>query len=107
RNRRRYGGYLVHLGVAVTLVGVAASSTFQHIRDVRLNPGQTARVARYDIRYVRPTSAVQPERVSLGAVLDIPKSGRHVVTIWPAGALALRRVRRPLPWRAPRPVPQS
>ena len=28
RNRRRYGGYLVHVGVAVALLGVAASSAF-------------------------------------------------------------------------------
>ena len=29
RNRRRYGGYLVHVGIAVLFVGVAASSAFQ------------------------------------------------------------------------------
>src|SRR4051812_35841316 len=30
RNRRRYGGYVVHVGMAVLFVGVAASSSFQH-----------------------------------------------------------------------------
>ena len=30
RNRRRYGGYIVHAGLAVLLIGVAASSSFQH-----------------------------------------------------------------------------
>ena len=30
RNRRRYGGYIVHVGIAVLFVGVAASSSFQH-----------------------------------------------------------------------------
>ena len=34
RNRRRYGGYLVHVGVAVLFAGVAASSAFQDARDV-------------------------------------------------------------------------
>ena len=42
RNRRRYGGYIVHVGIAVLFVGVAASSAFQHAHDVRLKPGQTA-----------------------------------------------------------------
>jgi cytochrome c-type biogenesis protein CcmF len=83
RNRRRYGGYLVHLGVAVMLVGVAASSTFQHIRDVRLTPGQTAQIGGYDIRYLRPSSSVEPGKVSIGAVVDIAKAGRHVVTLRP------------------------
>ena len=39
RNRRRYGGYLVHVGIAVLFVGVAASSAFRDARDVRLSPG--------------------------------------------------------------------
>ncbi len=34
RNRRRYGGYIVHAGLAVLLIGVAASSSFQHSHDV-------------------------------------------------------------------------
>ena len=34
RNRRRYGGYLVHAGMAVLFVGIAASSSFQDERDV-------------------------------------------------------------------------
>ncbi len=36
RNRRRYGGYIVHIGISVVFIGVAASSAFQHERDVRL-----------------------------------------------------------------------
>ncbi len=86
RSRRRYGGYVVHLGMAVLFVGVAASSAFQHARDVRLAPGQTASVGAYDVRYVRPTArVVQPgervERVTLGAVLDVSRDGRHVARL--------------------------
>ena len=39
RNRRRYGGYIVHAGVAVALVGVAGSTSFQHQRYATLAPG--------------------------------------------------------------------
>jgi cytochrome c-type biogenesis protein CcmF len=84
RNRRRYGGYLVHVGVAVLLVGVAASSSFQHVRDVRLRPGRAARVGGYDVRYVKPTSALAREKITLGAVLDLSKHGRHVATLRPS-----------------------
>ena len=41
RNRRRYGGYFVHVGIVVLFVGVAASSSFKAVRDVTLQPGQT------------------------------------------------------------------
>jgi cytochrome c-type biogenesis protein CcmF len=84
RNRRRYGGYVVHVGFALLLVGVAASSAFQHASDVRLAPGQTARVGGYDIRYLGPTSSLDAAKVSLGAVLDVSSDGRHVATLSPS-----------------------
>ena len=83
RNRRRYGGYLVHAGVAVLFVGVAASSAFQHARDFRLSPGQTARIGGYAITYVKPTAKLASEKVSLGAVLRVRKSGRDLGTLRP------------------------
>ena len=81
RNRRRYGGYIVHVGIALLFIGVGASAAFQHIRDVRLSPGQTARIGGYDVRYLRATSSVAPEKVVLGAVLDVSKNGKHVTTL--------------------------
>jgi cytochrome c-type biogenesis protein CcmF len=83
RNRRRYGGYMVHVGVAVLLVGVAASTAFQHVVDLRMKPGDTARVGGYDISYLRPTAALSAEKVTLGAVLDVSRGGRHVATLIP------------------------
>jgi cytochrome c-type biogenesis protein CcmF len=81
RNRRRYGGYIVHAGLAVLLVGVAASSSFQHSQDVLLAPGHKAHVNGYTIRYVRPTESVSPQKISFGAVLDVSKDGKHVTTV--------------------------
>ncbi len=81
RNRRRYGGYIVHAGLAVLLIGVAASSSFQHSRDVILSPGQSAGVDGYrSATSARPrTRAAQ--KISFGAVLDVSKSGQHVTTL--------------------------
>jgi cytochrome c-type biogenesis protein CcmF len=81
RNRRRYGGYIVHAGLAVLLVGVAASSSFQHSHDVTMAPGQSARVDGYLIRYVRPIAHATDAKISFGAVLDVSKNGRHVTTL--------------------------
>jgi cytochrome c-type biogenesis protein CcmF len=89
RNRRRYGGYLVHVGIATLFVGVAASSAFQHARDVRLRPGQTASVGGYDYRYAKPTGVVETregrlERITLGARLEVSKDGKLVQTLNPS-----------------------
>ena len=84
RNRRRYGGYVVHLGVALLFVGIAASSAFQQARDVELSPGQSARIGGYDVAYVKPTSAVvaapngRLERIDLGAVMRVSRGGERV-----------------------------
>ncbi len=91
RNRRRYGGYVVHLGMAVLFVGVAASSSFQHVAELSLSPGQSKRVGAYTIHYTRPTASVTPTydpahtgaTMTLGARLDVTKGGRHVAWLEP------------------------
>jgi cytochrome c-type biogenesis protein CcmF len=75
RNRRRYGGYIVHCGIAILFVGVAASSAFQTQHLVELRPGQSDRVGNSTITYERPTSKLvaadngRLERIDLGARL--------------------------------------
>src|SRR6185312_12550809 len=81
RNRRRYGGYIVHAGLAVLLIGVAASSSFQHSSDVSLAPGQHAVVNGYTIRYVRPLASATSQKLSFGAILDVSKGDKHVTTL--------------------------
>jgi cytochrome c-type biogenesis protein CcmF len=81
RNRRRYGGYIVHAGIAVALIGVAASTSFQHSRYATLAPGQSARIDGYTIRYVRPTAGASAQKISFGAVLAVFKGGHHVTTV--------------------------
>jgi cytochrome c-type biogenesis protein CcmF len=92
RNRRRYGGYIVHIGIAVLFVGVAASSSFQHASQLGLKQGQSTRVGAYEVRYVRPTATITPKydeahtgsTLSLGAILDVSENGHHVATLNPS-----------------------
>jgi cytochrome c-type biogenesis protein CcmF len=92
RNRRRYGGYIVHVGIAVLFIGVAASSSFQHASELGLSPGRSTHVGAYKITYVRPTATVTPRNdaahtgstLSLGALLDVSKHGHHVATLRPS-----------------------
>jgi cytochrome c-type biogenesis protein CcmF len=81
RNRRRYGGYIAHFGLAVMLIGVAASSSFQHSRNATLRPGQSVSNDGYVFHYVRPIAVATAERISFGAVLDVTKGGKQVTTL--------------------------
>jgi cytochrome c-type biogenesis protein CcmF len=85
RNRRRYGGYLVHAGMAVVFVGIAASSSFAHEQDVQLSAGQSASIGGYTVRYEKPTAALvaarngRLERIDLGADLRVTRGGETTV----------------------------
>jgi cytochrome c-type biogenesis protein CcmF len=87
RNRRRYGGYVVHVGIAVLFIGVAASSTFQRSHAVQLRVGQATKVGAYRFKYVRATGSVNDSpnnsgaTLILGAVLRVSRGGRHVATL--------------------------
>jgi cytochrome c-type biogenesis protein CcmF len=89
RNRRRYGGYIVHAGIALLFVGIAASTAFQEARDVRLARGETARVDGYELTYVRPTGNLDVasngslEKIDLGAVLRVRRGGGEPMTLRP------------------------
>ncbi len=89
RNRRRYGGYIVHIGIAVLLIGIAASSSFQTKRDVNLRPGESAVVDGRKVTYVRPTATVDKLALTVGAILRIAK-GDEAFTLHPT-----RRFYRP------------
>jgi cytochrome c-type biogenesis protein CcmF len=83
RNRRRYGGYIVHLGIAVLLIGIAASSSFQTNRDLRLDVGERAVVGDYTLTYEQMTADPQSERIAFGSVLSVERDGRHFATLAP------------------------
>jgi cytochrome c-type biogenesis protein CcmF len=85
RNRRRYGGYIVHLGVALALVGVAGSTSFQHARHALLSPGQSVAEDGYTFTYVKPWAAATSQKISFGAVIRVdkgpPTHAAHVTTV--------------------------
>ncbi len=86
RNRRRYGGYVVHAGIAILFLAVAASSSFQKSSDMRLTPGQSGTVGDYTVTYVEPTSSIdqKEERLTFGSVIRIERDGKQVALLAPS-----------------------
>jgi cytochrome c-type biogenesis protein CcmF len=83
RNRRRYGGYTVHLGLVVLLVGVAASSSFETKEDIKLKPGQSAEIQDYTVTYVKPTVSRNDQALIFGADLQVDRDGEPFATLHP------------------------
>jgi cytochrome c-type biogenesis protein CcmF len=51
RNKRRYGGYIVHVGVVVIFFGIAGSSAYQKEAVREVVPGDVFEVDGYALRY--------------------------------------------------------
>jgi cytochrome c-type biogenesis protein CcmF len=86
RNRRRYGGYIAHAGMAILLIAVAASSSFQTSSDVRLRPGESATVGDYEVTYLEPSATIDSaeQRLTFGARLAVERDGESFATLSPS-----------------------
>jgi cytochrome c-type biogenesis protein CcmF len=86
RNRRRYGGYTVHVGIILAFVSIAASSSFQDTDDVRMLPGDSTTVGDYELTYVRPVAYrdFDEDRLTFGSVVEVRRDGELVETLTPS-----------------------
>ncbi len=71
KRRRRYGAYLAHLGLAVVVLGLAASHFWQQEKDVTLAPGQQVSVAGYTLTYAGSESRELADHIELVATMKL------------------------------------
>jgi len=84
RNRRMYGGYVVHLGVAIAVVAITASSSFARQTEVTLSRGQQVSFAGYLLRYEDERALQQPQREVLIADVAVSRGGRSLGRVTPS-----------------------
>ena len=51
RNRRRYGGYIIHLAIVVMIIGITGSSVYQQEKVYTVPKGQTMTIGDYQVTY--------------------------------------------------------
>ena len=71
RARQRVGGYIVHLGVIIVAVSIAASSTFKVQRDLPLSVGQEVAFEGYRLRFEGMRTETEPHRTAQVATVAI------------------------------------
>jgi cytochrome c-type biogenesis protein CcmF len=82
-NRRRYGGYVAHLGVLLVALGIAASQSFRTEREATLKPGESLTVSGHTARLKEVWGRQEPQRAVIGATMEVIKNGRVVATADP------------------------
>src|SRR5262245_8505146 len=83
KNRRRYGGYIIHVGIVSAFVGIAASSMFRTEVQQTLKVGDEMQVGRYTLRYDRIDTQEDGHLSRLAAVLPVFLDGRQIDTLRP------------------------
>jgi cytochrome c-type biogenesis protein CcmF len=81
RNRRRYGGYVVHAAIVLLAVGVAGSSAFDSVAEAKLRPGQSMHIGDYSLGYRSLAEHQGPNAMEVRATLDVRRGGRDLGTL--------------------------
>ncbi len=83
-NPRRYGGYLVHIGVLFIVIGIAASQSYGARATRTLRPGQSMTVGGYTVTFHGYRPHWGGNRMILPAEVSATRAGEALGTFLPA-----------------------
>jgi len=83
RNRRRYGGYVVHAAIVLLLIGAIGIGGFSSSRETRLEPGESVTVAGYTLTLLGSDQRRAANSQELRARLAVERDGERLGTISP------------------------
>jgi cytochrome c-type biogenesis protein CcmF len=83
RNRRRYGGYVVHAAIVLLMIGAIGIGAFASTTEGSLKPGEQMTVGDYTLTYRGSTETRGPNAIERRAQIDVERGGRDLGTIEP------------------------
>jgi cytochrome c-type biogenesis protein CcmF len=82
RNTRRYGGYLVHMGIVVMFIGFAGAA-FNQDSTVEVEQGKAFHLGRYELKVTGINSGQTSNYVWQNATIEATVNGQHYATLHP------------------------
>ncbi len=82
-SRRRYGGYIVHLGIILMFIGFTGQS-WNVDREASLFPGERYSVGDYTLTYAGARMEVDNNKRMVFADVDVAKNGHFITRLSPA-----------------------
>jgi cytochrome c-type biogenesis protein CcmF len=82
-SRRRYGGYVVHLGIVLMFIGFTGQS-WNVDREASLFPGESYTVGDYTLTYAGARMEVDNNKRMVFADVDVARNGRTIERLTPA-----------------------
>ncbi len=83
KNKRRYGGYIVHTGIVAIFAGIAASSAFQVQKEVTLRPGEMASLGNYWLQYQDAGERSGPRFQTVFTNVSLRRNGMEIEHMLP------------------------
>lgn len=84
RNKRRYGGYFIHIGIVIVYIGIMGSKGYFLLESKSMQLGDSMEVGAYQFS-VEGTFTEQGENYNqAGIIVDVEKDGKHVTKMRPA-----------------------
>ncbi len=83
RNRRKYGGYIVHIGVILMALGVIGTRVYEIEADAVLGSGESADVGRYTLFFEELRQDVAEDHVGIRASVAVYLNGAYLATLQP------------------------
>ena len=81
KHKRRYGGYIVHLGVLLFFIGIVGSSAFSTEKTQTLRPGESVKTGQYELVYQGLVEEKKDMMDIVAARFEILKNGKDYATI--------------------------
>ena len=83
RSRRRYGGYIVHVGIVLVFLGFAGGG-YERNEEGLLKPGQQISVGPYVVHYQALVVTNDAQKQMVTAHVDVMKNGKPLGSMYPA-----------------------
>lgn len=86
-NRRLYGGLVVHLGVVLVAVALAASQGYASHREVSLARGESADVSGYRVTYLGTSTTETAQKTRVAADIEVHRGDERIGVLRPSLAI--------------------
>jgi len=84
RNQRRYGGFIVHLGIVLIMMGIAGSMSYSIEKEATMSLNQQLQVGNYRIQFAGLSGSQQPTHFRVEGAFHVFHNGSDNGTLRPA-----------------------
>jgi cytochrome c-type biogenesis protein CcmF len=83
KNRRRYGGYIIHVGIVMMVLAITGTSAFKQEKQITVKPGDAFPMGGFTLRYDGVKERDTPHIAYLTATLTVLRDGRQIDVLRP------------------------